>query len=251
MRGSSALVSTIIPAYNAERYLAEAIESVLAQRHRPLEIIVVDDGSTDDTPAVAAAFEDSVVYVHQANSGPAVARNRGLRLARGDVIAFLDADDMWIPAKLELQLPRLAHDPSVSVVLGRKQFVYGTALPAARQAVGGMSAPQMAASLGCGVFRRPVFDEVGVFDEALYYCDDWDWFMRARELGVSFRLHRDVVLLYRRHKDNLTNRVELNNHYIIRMLKQSIERRRQRANWANTSLPQLSVYEEEGNDAPT
>jgi len=245
MTASGPLVSAILPVYNGERYLAEAIASALSQEHRPIEIIVVDDGSTDGTAGVAASFKGSVLYTYQANSGPAAARNRGLELARGDVITFLDADDLWTAAKLQLQLPRLVDDSSVSIVLGRKQLMNASGVAGQGRSVGGLSAPQMAASLGCGVFRRSVFAEVGLFDEALHFCDDWDWFMRARELGVSFRLHRDVVLLCRRHENNMTNQVELNNHYVIRMLRQSIERRRRRGNRADKSLPQLSDYEEE------
>src|SRR5437667_12630279 len=111
------LVSVVIPCYNGERYLAEAIESVLAQRYEPLEIIVVDDGSTDRSAEVARHFGDAVQYVCQPHAGAAAARNRGVGLATGDLIAFLDADDVWTEGRLARQVQVLEADPSVGMVM--------------------------------------------------------------------------------------------------------------------------------------
>lgn len=104
-------VSVIIPTYNRAGLIREAVESALAQVPQPLEVIVVDDGSTDDTAAVCATLPPPVRYVRQENAGPAAARNRGLRAARGDVVAFLDSDDVWFPGKLRTQLDALASAP--------------------------------------------------------------------------------------------------------------------------------------------
>ncbi|HEX3110532.1 MAG TPA: glycosyltransferase family A protein, partial [Thermoanaerobaculia bacterium] len=98
-------VSVVIPSYNYARYLGEAIDSALGQTLPPLEVIVVDDGSTDDTPAVLAAYGDRIRVLRQKNAGVAVARNSGIAAARGECVAFLDADDVWLPRKLELQIP--------------------------------------------------------------------------------------------------------------------------------------------------
>jgi len=133
----------------------------------------------------------------------------------------------------------------VEIVLGRKQLVYQTGVIDDNRIFDKFSGPQIAANLGCGVFRRSVFDKVGFFDETLYYCDDWDWFMRARELGVSIVIHQQVVLFGRRHEHNLTNRRDLSNHYVIRMLKKSLDRRRLQGHESTTSLPMLSDFEEE------
>ena len=108
------LVSCIVPAFNGERFLAEAIESILAQSYSNVPIIVVDDGSTDATPQVAARFEDRITYVRQENAGPATARNRGLKEVEGEFIAFLDADDLWEENKLERQLARFRERPELS-----------------------------------------------------------------------------------------------------------------------------------------
>ena len=115
------LVSVILPVYNGERYLGEAIESILTQDYRPIEVIVVNDGSTDNTETIAKQYDNDIIYVLQENSGPAAARNKGLRMASGGIIGFLDYDDLWSDNKLSLQLARLADDPSVEIVVGLSQ----------------------------------------------------------------------------------------------------------------------------------
>jgi glycosyltransferase involved in cell wall biosynthesis len=107
------LVSCIVPVSNGERYLREALDSILAQTYRPTEIIVADDGSTDTTPAVATCYGDRIRYVKQDNAGAPTARNRGLRLARGEFVAFLDSDDLWHPEKLERQMRRFEARPEL------------------------------------------------------------------------------------------------------------------------------------------
>src|SRR5262245_20179101 len=107
-------VSVVIPCYNAGRFLKETLESILAQTRPALEVIVVDDGSTDDSAAVAGAFGPPVRVLRQSNQGESVARNRGLDEARGDWVAFLDADDVWAPDKLERQLAAVEGSPGVA-----------------------------------------------------------------------------------------------------------------------------------------
>ena len=109
------LISCIVPVYNGARFLAQAIDSILAQTRVDLEIIVVEDGSTDRTPDVAKGYGDRVKYVRQENAGPAAARNRGVAEARGEFIAFLDADDTWAPAKLETQLQWFTDSPNLGI----------------------------------------------------------------------------------------------------------------------------------------
>src|SRR5262245_10754564 len=101
---SPPLVSCIVPVYNGEAFLGEALASIRAQRHRPIEILVVDDGSTDGTAAVVMAADAGIRYMRQDNAGGAAARNRGIGMARGTFVAFLDADDLWPPEKLERQI---------------------------------------------------------------------------------------------------------------------------------------------------
>ena len=115
------LVSVIIPVHNGGRYLRAALESVFAQTYRPFEVIVVDDGSTDDSGVIAQSFHD-VRYIHQANQGVAAARNNGIEAARGEFFAFLDQDDLWTPEKLKLQIAYLLSHPDLGYTLTQQQF---------------------------------------------------------------------------------------------------------------------------------
>ncbi len=109
-------ISVIIPTYNSARFLPEAVQSALYQTLSPDEVIVVDDGSTDNTEDVLEPFRGRVHYIRQENQGPAVARNRGIAEAKGDLIAFLDADDVWLPEKSELQVKVLWENPRIGLV---------------------------------------------------------------------------------------------------------------------------------------
>jgi len=237
------MVSVIIPVFNGEEYLAEAIDSLLAQTYKPLEIVVMDDGSTDGTATVASRFKEHIRYIYQSNSGPAAARNRGLRIARGEVFGFLDADDLWVENKLDLQLGLLADNPLVQIVIGFAHTVEIVGFVDGKPQSEQLMDPMVNLTVGSALFKRPVFDTVGLFDESLQFCEDWDWFMRARELGVPMVIHQDVTLLYRRHRDNMTNRAELVKPYILRMLKKSLDRRRQ-GPLPPTALPKLAYFEE-------
>ena len=192
-------VSVIIPVYNGEAFLAEAVESVQRQAYQPLELIIVDDVSTDGTAEVAANLPGHVRYVCQPNHGAPAARNKGLKMARGNVIAFLDADDLWHENKLALQLARLASNPSAEVIVGYSQLLVPTASESKLSKFERFGEPWLFLNLASAVFRKSVFEKVGLFDQELSQTDDLDWFMRARELKVSMIVHHDVVLFHRRH----------------------------------------------------
>ena len=236
-------VSVIIPVYNGEAFLAEAVESVQRQAYQPLELIIVDDGSTDGTAEVAANLPGHVRYVCQPNHGAPAARNKGLKMARGNVIAFLDADDLWHENKLALQLARLASNPSAEVIVGYSQLLVPTALESKLSKLSKFERfgePWLFLNLASAVFRTSVFEKVGLFDQELSYADDLDWFMRARELKVQMVVHKEIVLFHRRHKNNLTNQKELEQLYQLRMLKKSLDRRRKRDNGVVRPLPAWS-----------
>lgn len=237
------LISVIMPAFNAAAYIAEGIRSILAQQHRPLEVIVVDDGSTDDTANIVAGFGSPVRCCTQKNAGPPSARNKGLSMARGDYVAFLDADDVYEPGKLELQLKKLQENPQVDIVVGkmvREQLASGPGEPPVF--VPKEQEDHVSLQLGTVLFRRVAFDKVGVFEKSLNSTDDWDWFMRARELRIGILMHKDVVLKQRLHFTNITRDREAGMHYLALMLKRSIDRRR--AQGTADSLPKLADYEE-------
>ena len=161
MHQDSTRISAIIVVYNGERYLAEAIESILAQTHPPSELIVVDDGSTDGTATIARGFAE-VRYQYRPNGGIGAARNLGLELARGDFIAFLDADDLWMPEKLAQQAAAFAADPQLGIVTGLIEQFHSPELdPAIAATIHCPRDPMPGHSFGAMLIRREVFSRVG------------------------------------------------------------------------------------------
>lgn len=232
------LVSIIIPCFNGERFLREALASVGRQRYPHVETLIVDDGSTDGSAAIAAAIGERVRYVYQQNRGLPAARNTGLRHVRGELITFLDVDDVYRDDKIDLQAALLERNPGLGIVVGRMQKTRFAGFEDGRQVFAPYEEPAPALSMGCAMIRRAVFDRVGAFDETRTYCDDWDWFMRVREAGLEIRMHDEVVSEYRRHDSNMTNKAEIGNRHTLQMLKNSLERRRSLHGEA-TSLPTL------------
>jgi glycosyltransferase involved in cell wall biosynthesis len=221
------LVSAVIPVYNREDFLAEAIESALGQEGVRIEVVVVDDGSTDGTPATARGFREQVVYLRQENAGPPAARNRGVNAARGEYLAFLDSDDLWPPERCRLLLERLEVCPKAGGAMGRLQYIPLEATRSARFAEARRGAePVFGYNLGACLFRAETFRGVGGFDATMTQADDWDWFVRARERGVRIERIEQVTLINRRHAGNLSNLREEGNHYALLMLKKALERRR-------------------------
>lgn len=218
----------IVPVFNGEATLAQALESVLAQNYHPLEIVVVDDGSTDDTRQVAEACPQ-VVYLSQANQGPSAARNRGIKASSGELVAFIDDDDLWPPGKLDWQVGRLLADPTLELVLGRIRW----------EGLKQFSEPVVGFQFGAAVCRRSLFEAVGLIDEELPMSEDVDWFMRIREQGRRFEISSRIALHYRRHPDNMTADSYLSGQHLARALKHSLDRRRRRGK--AESLPRLSL----------
>jgi glycosyltransferase involved in cell wall biosynthesis len=220
-------VSVLMPAFNAERYLPEAIESVLAQTQAPFELIVLDDGSSDDTAEAARAFGDSVRYEHQENEGIGSARNRCVELARGDYVAFLDADDRWEPHKLERQLAAMRSDSRPDIVLGHVRQFVSPELPGrdrARIACPPESQPGYLPS--AMLASRAVFERVGPFATDLHVGEFIDWMARARDLGLR-ELMLDATVLWRRlHDTNQSVRHRDRMGDFAHVLKASLDRRR-------------------------
>ena len=230
------LVSVVIPVFNGERFLREAVQSVLDQKYSPIEIIIVDDGSTDGTAAVARSLGETVRYLHQANQGPAAARNRGIEQAQGGLIAFADADDLWPSGKLEVQLPYLVNDPAIEIVMGRIQQVRLSKTVNGQTHAEEFAEPAFSVNLGSAVIRKSVFERVGLFDESMRYSEDVDWFMRAREAGAAIITIDVVTLLYRQHEENMTRGKSTSQLNVLKALKRSLDRRRERTGVAS-ALP--------------
>ncbi len=221
------LVSVIVPVYNGERFLVEALESVVQQNYRPLELIVVNDGSTDATAQVVVDYAGRCPVplhaVEQENLGPAAARNRGLAIAQGDIIAFQDADDLWAADRLPMQLALLAHYSGAMAVLGRTRLFFddATTFTSSSATRAADTAPRWFLGIHSGLYRRRAFDGVGQFNAALRYHEDIDWFRRARAAGLAINSHEEVVLLHRRHAANMTNDRAALQRELLRMLRRS------------------------------
>ena len=230
-------ISAIIPTYNGEAYLEEAVNSILAQRYESLEIIIVDDGSTDDTSRIAGSYGDCVYYYYQSNQGVAVACNRGLSLAQGDMIAFLDQDDLWPADKLAVQFPRFVEYPTLDVLFVRIQCKKLVDLPGSEPAFKNTDGPVSFVNLGCGLFKKTVFDRVGKLDETIGSADDIDWVLRALEKNVSIRRQEEVVLYYRMHDRNQSLDNDTCNTNFLKAVKKSLDRRRRLNDEMITRIP--------------
>lgn len=196
----TAPVSVIIPAFNAEKYITEAIGSVLAQALRSAEIIVVDDGSTDGTSELVQRH-GNVRLVRQENAGVGAALNHGVRLAQGELVAFLSADDVWLPAKLELQFES-ARQPG-QLVFGHMQHFVSPELSAEEaQALVCPPDPMPAFSAGTLLTRRDTFTTVGPFNESFAVGEFMDWYSRATDLGLRALMLEQVVSRRRVHAHN-------------------------------------------------
>jgi len=226
------LISVIIPAYNGEQFLREAIESILEQKWHPLEILVIDDGSTDRTAEIARSLYPLVSVLKQQNLGPASARNRGLEKAQGEYIGFLDADDLWIPGKLTSQVSFLKRHPQIDVVMGYTQRLLGADL----------SSPFLCGSLGCALFRKNAFEKVGFLDPSLWFGEDADWFLRAREAKVQIGVLQKSVQKYRMHQKNFTLNKDLHEMHLPQILYNSLRRRTKKN--GGIAEPLLSLFQE-------
>ena len=223
----AALISVMIGAYNAAPYLGEAIESVFAQTQRPLELIVVDDGSDDGTGDVARSYGDRLTLVRQERGGNGAARNTAVAQARGDFFAFLDADDRFTPTKLALQLAALRADPELDVVFGHvREFVSPELTPEQRKLVRPPAPVSPWAAPNLMLIRRESFERVGPFSTSLRVGVTVDWFARATEAGLKSLVPPDVVLERRLHTQNNGLREQQAQSQYIHVLKASIDRRR-------------------------
>ena len=225
-----ALISCIVPVYNGERYLSEALQSIFAQSYRPLEVIVVDDGSTDNTPQVVARFKNCIRYLEQSNKGPSATRNLGVSAARGDFVAFLDPDDLWHPEKLARQMARFEARPELDLCVAHVQLFWVPELreEAARLRNQARLNTVPGYTTGTLLTSRTFFDTVGEFDASFWFGDATDWFLRAADGGAVMELLPDVLLYHRMHTTNLTRRqISASRDEFLRIVKRSLDNRRQ------------------------
>lgn len=223
--GERPLVSVIVPAYQAEAFLGEALESALAQDRGPVEVLVVDDGSTDRTAEVASTYP--VRLLRSPNRGPAAARNSGLALARGEFVTILDADDVWPADRLSRQVDHLHAHPEHGIVLGLTEIFLTPGQPRPPHwpvAHTGRPIPAVAGSM---LARAQVFERVGGFDEELRQCEDIDWLARVKDAGIQAGTIDHVVLRYRIHANNTSRHTAANKATLLRVLRDSVRRQQE------------------------
>jgi glycosyltransferase involved in cell wall biosynthesis len=224
------LVSVIVPCFNAAPYLAETIQSILGQGHAPLETIVVDDGSTDGSGAIAQSFGEKVIYRRQANQGISSARNTGLEDCRGDVIAFLDADDLWTDRSLAVRLAALVGTPEAGCVYGGvEQFISLDVSEAERSHIVCPPKPRQGRIAGALIVTRNAFERIGYFDRNFRQGEMMDWVARAEEARVMTVSIDAVVLRRRIHTNNTVRQNREQQTDYLQVLKALLDRRRQQA----------------------
>jgi len=220
-------ISTIMTVYNGEKYIKEAIRSILDQNYPNLDVWVIDDGSTDQTKEIATSFGETVNYIFQKNSGIAAGWNNGINSSGGDYLAFLDSDDIWTAGKLQRQMKFLQSHPQVMASFGYMEEFYSPGLPdetkkkykCNEQAVPGYSA-------GTILISRKNFMEVGIFNQQWEKGIFSDWFLRAKEMNTSMHMDEKVMLKRRIHENN--HGIKKRDKYVdyVRMLKASLDRKR-------------------------
>jgi glycosyltransferase involved in cell wall biosynthesis len=221
------LMSVMIGAYNAAPYLAEAIESVLAQDYEPIELIVVDDGSTDGTADVARNFAQ-VNLICQENGGNGAARNTAVENASGELYAFLDADDRFTSGKLRLQKAALDADSGLDMVFGHVLEFLSPELDEETRASLRPPAPQPMpwTAPNLMLIRRESFQRVGPFTTAVRVGVTVDWFARAAEAGLRYAILPEVVLERRLHTQNNGLRESASRSQYLEVIRHAMERRR-------------------------
>jgi len=209
-------VSVIIPVYNGERFLREAIQSVLDQTYRPSELIVVDDGSDDQSAQIAKSFGPLVELLSQPNRGPGEARNAGIRKASGEFLAFLDADDIWLKDKLEKQMAEFSGDNFIDAVFCHMKMIQEEL---SSQSVPGYHMSSM-------LIKMKSFIKIGEFETGWKFAEVVEWLARAKDMGLKIQLIPETLVHRRIHGDNMTMRGRKFFDDYAKVARKIIERRR-------------------------
>ncbi len=215
-------VGVVIPAWNAERWLGQALDSVLAQEHMPVDVLVIDDGSADATGDVARRYPPPVRVIGQANAGIGATRNRGVEQVSGDVVAFLDADDLLTPASIACRMRVLASRSEIDFVFGtvRRFSLLADGVPVA------LNEPQPGHLPGAMLVRRTALAAVGPFPIQALVAEGLEWLLRARELRLGEVTLPEQVLWRRVHGENNSLRHRAQMGEFAHALKASLDRRR-------------------------
>lgn len=223
------LVSVIIPVYNCEHYLSEAIESVLAQTYQPIEIIVVDDGSTDGSAEVVKRFSSWVQYIFQARSGAGSARNYGIALAQGSYLAFLDADDLWAEDKLEQQMAAFEADQALDMTFGHViHFISPELDEGAKNKIYCPPEKMPGYYASAMLIKQEAFRRAGLFAINWKMGEFIDWYSKALDSGLKGIMLSEVLVKRRLHTANQSARERTSQSDYLHILKASLDRRQKK-----------------------
>jgi glycosyltransferase involved in cell wall biosynthesis len=243
------LVSCIIPVYNGERYIGEAIESVRKQTYSNLEIVVVDDGSTDQTAAVVKKFGSGIKYFYQPNAGPGPARNFGIRASSGEWLAFLDADDLWLPDKIKLQAERLLSSPRMDLCFSLMRNFWDPKLSQREKKFKQEGLVKLCPpfSLCTLLAPRSSFEKIGKFDYRFFLGEEVDLFLRMSEYGLNYEVVERVLVRRRLHGANMTwNLGAIKKETLLRAAKKSLAKHRRKRVEAVSRQPEAERLFERG-----
>ena len=219
-------ISVVIPTYNSEQFIADALDSVNAQSRAVDEIICVDDASTDKTiEIIRDKFKNVTLLRNKENQGPSASRNKAIAIAQGNIISFLDADDCWTKNKTLHQSMFLESEPELEIVGGLTDFYSAEGNePQPEGTLPGQ--PHFNTYLSSLLIRKKVFNSIGMFDTTMRLSEDQDWFLRAREGNTRIKITDDIVLMKRIHSTNLTRGLNFRDSAMITAIKNSLDRRR-------------------------
>lgn len=221
------LVSVVIPAHNSQKYIVPALDSILAQKHRPIEILVVDDGSTDSTTGMVRGYAPEVRLIEQQQSGHPASRNAGVRAAAGEFLGFLDHDDLWSPDKLERQIAAFRYNSTLDLVFGHIQnFFTPEMTPEERARLAVPLDPLPGLLQGAMLARRRSFDRVGPFSEVRGTGDFLDWYGRAMLAGMKMEMLTETVVFRRIHATNYQRTHHHERRQYLLAVKELLDRRR-------------------------
>jgi len=227
MKSSNPLINVIVPVYNAELYLEEAIQSVLSQTYQPVEILIINDGSTDGSASVAKKFTEQTIYIFQSNQGAAAARNLGIKKSSADFLAFLDADDVWTPNKLSKQMESFNEHPELDMVFGGVEQFHSPELKMENNSnTISIDKHPLGILPGTMLIKRASFLEVGLFDPNWKVGEFIDWYAKAKEKHLSSTVIPGTVLRRRIHKSNLGIRARDSRADYVQILKAALDRKR-------------------------
>ena len=219
-------ISVIIPVHNGEKYLAEAIQSILDQNYESIEILVIDNASTDGTARIARKFA-TIRYFFLEEKGLANALNRGVHESRGALLSFLDADDLWRPNKLGLQLEAFDRDPEVDMIFGHvEQFISPELDSPEKERLSIRTRKLPGYCKGSMLIKKERFWCVGLFDKSSGNADFIDWYLRAQEQNLQSVMLPDVLTMRRIHRNNMGYTNPNSRKEYVQVLKRALDRRR-------------------------